>query len=264
MHRLAFPTDAATWGTLEEALIALQSGAYNGIGFAFSEQDPFVGIDLDHCVHDNRRIDYRQAQLIRRMKSYSEYSPRDGVHMIVKARLPITTLKRGNLELFNSGHMMALTVRHIAGTPLTIEDRQAELDALYQRLISSPSEEVTSPVVVWQGETRGLTEVEKRLIVQWKTEWQTFKCYYEGDSSLWQGDTKAVASKSEADCVLCLILLTKTHDNVEQTTPLFRASGLYDRQKTDRQTGHDPVTGRPVSYLEMTIFNALRKRRKPR
>jgi primase-polymerase (primpol)-like protein len=94
---LASPTDPATWGTLDDALSALATGAYNGINFVFTETDPFLAIDLDHCAHDNRRIDYREEQLIRKLGSYSEYSARDGAHVIVKATLPITSRKYGNL-----------------------------------------------------------------------------------------------------------------------------------------------------------------------
>lgn len=142
-HRLASPTDPATWGTLEDALAALQSGAYNGIGFTFSEQDPFVGIALNRCVHDNHRIDYRQDQFIRRIRSYAEYCARNSAHLLVKAKLPVTTRKHDNIEIFNSGHTMSLTLKHIPGTPLTIEDRQAELDALLQALSSPPAEKPT-------------------------------------------------------------------------------------------------------------------------
>jgi putative DNA primase/helicase len=41
--------DPATWATFDEALGALQSGAYNGIGFVFT-QTPFVGVDIDGCL----------------------------------------------------------------------------------------------------------------------------------------------------------------------------------------------------------------------
>jgi hypothetical protein len=61
--------------------------------------------------------------------------------------------------------------------------------------------------------------------------------------------------------VLVLYLLSWTGDDVEQVKRLFKKSGLYDPQKSDRITGKDPNTGRPVTYLEMTIFNAMRKRK---
>ncbi|MFH1950096.1 MAG: hypothetical protein ABIL06_00620, partial [Pseudomonadota bacterium] len=41
-------TDPSTWGTFEDAVKALQKG-FDGIGFVFTEKDPFCGIDLDDC-----------------------------------------------------------------------------------------------------------------------------------------------------------------------------------------------------------------------
>jgi len=35
---------------------------------------------------------------------------------------------------------------------------------------------------------------------------------------------------------------------------------LYDPEKSDRISGRDPQTGKQITYVEMTIYNALRKR----
>jgi putative DNA primase/helicase len=42
-------TDLMTWRTFEEALQALGTGRYSGVGFVFCSADPFVGVDLDDC-----------------------------------------------------------------------------------------------------------------------------------------------------------------------------------------------------------------------
>src|SRR5213082_1126362 len=39
--------DPSTWTEVNVALRALATGRYNGIGFVFSEADPFIGTDLD-------------------------------------------------------------------------------------------------------------------------------------------------------------------------------------------------------------------------
>src|SRR5437764_12937635 len=40
-------TRPSTWGTVDQALTALESGTYSGIGFVITP--PLVFIDLDHC-----------------------------------------------------------------------------------------------------------------------------------------------------------------------------------------------------------------------
>src|SRR5215213_10449860 len=45
----ASSTDLMTWRTFEEAVKALETGRYDGIGFVFCSGDEFAGIDLDDC-----------------------------------------------------------------------------------------------------------------------------------------------------------------------------------------------------------------------
>ena len=45
----ASPTDPAHWCSYDEAAAAVASGNYSGIGFIFTDNDPFVFIDLDSC-----------------------------------------------------------------------------------------------------------------------------------------------------------------------------------------------------------------------
>src|SRR3954467_4255354 len=47
--RHADTTRPATWGTFEQAVAYAQRPGHNGIGYVFSPNDPYTGIDLDHC-----------------------------------------------------------------------------------------------------------------------------------------------------------------------------------------------------------------------
>src|SRR5690242_19416385 len=42
-HLPAKTNDPTTWGSIEHSLKALATGRYNGIGFVFSDSDPFTG-----------------------------------------------------------------------------------------------------------------------------------------------------------------------------------------------------------------------------
>ncbi len=73
---------------------------------------------------------------------------------------------------------------------------------------------------------------------------------------LMRGDITGYASQSSADFALIMKLLHWTGDSVELTRRLFLQSGLYRQDKTERKTGS-------TTYLDMTIHNALKKRRNP-
>jgi putative DNA primase/helicase len=42
-------SNSSTWATFDEAVNAFRSGNFAGIGFVFTENDPFTGVDLDGC-----------------------------------------------------------------------------------------------------------------------------------------------------------------------------------------------------------------------
>src|SRR5215218_5618446 len=48
--RDASPTDSSTWGNHDEALFC--AGSSSQVGFVFSPNDDFCGIDLDDCIED--------------------------------------------------------------------------------------------------------------------------------------------------------------------------------------------------------------------
>jgi putative DNA primase/helicase len=81
-------TDLMTWRTFEEALQALGTGRYSGVGFVFCSADPFVGVDLDDCRDSESGEIAEWAQKI--IDSFTdivllEVSPSGrGVHLITK------------------------------------------------------------------------------------------------------------------------------------------------------------------------------------
>ena len=44
-------TDSSTWGTFEDAELVWDG--YWGVGFVFTMDDPYCGIDLDDCIDPN-------------------------------------------------------------------------------------------------------------------------------------------------------------------------------------------------------------------
>ena len=103
-------------------------GHYDGIGFVFSADDPYVGVDLDH-VRDRRTGEIAEwAQtIIADLASYAEISPSGtGVKMICKGHLPIDgsgtrkPYESGAVEAYQYGRYFCLTGALLPGTPITI------------------------------------------------------------------------------------------------------------------------------------------------
>src|SRR2546421_348031 len=112
--------DPSTWGRLDHSLKALATGRYNGIGFVFSESDPFTGTDLDACVSKDGSIAPWVQEIITTLSSYTEYSPSKlGVHILTQATLPGAGRKIGHVEMYAEGRVFTITADHIAGTPTT-------------------------------------------------------------------------------------------------------------------------------------------------
>ena len=100
------PTNPKTWGSFDEAVEA--SSFFNGIGFCFTKDDPFVGIDFDHCITDGVTDDW-VIDLLNELNTYAEYSPSgEGIHAILKAPVEIGK-KSKTIECYSHGRYFTVT-----------------------------------------------------------------------------------------------------------------------------------------------------------
>jgi len=77
----------ATWASYDQAVQALRTGTYHGIGYVFHQD--YTGIDLDHCVNPDGSIDPWAQAYLDRLGSYAEYSPSGtGIHVLVRGAIP--------------------------------------------------------------------------------------------------------------------------------------------------------------------------------
>ena len=102
-------TDLMTWRSFEEAVTALETGRYSGIGFVFSSGDPYAGIDLDDCRDpESGEIAEWAEEIVASFGGYAEASPSGtGVHIIVRGKAP--NKKRGKVEAYSSERYFTIT-----------------------------------------------------------------------------------------------------------------------------------------------------------
>jgi hypothetical protein len=111
--------DPSTWGTFAEAEAAYHAGGFNGIGFEFSRDDPYFGVDLDNCLKDGEVLPWAASMLEMLEGTYGEISPSgNGVKFIGRGKLPGDTGTRrsglgpdetGALEVYDHGRFFTIT-----------------------------------------------------------------------------------------------------------------------------------------------------------
>ena len=133
-YRRASATLSRQWSSIVQAVIAYETGKFSGVGFVFSESDPYCGIDLDKCRDpESGEIEPWALEIIKKVNSYTEVSPSGtGVKIFLRAKLPPGRKRKGKIELYDQYRYFVVTGHHLEGTPTTIEDRQAEVAALHK------------------------------------------------------------------------------------------------------------------------------------
>ena len=93
-----------TWSSYRHARYACHLHQCDGVGFVFTDADPFCGIDLDHCRDNDGTIAPAALDWIKRFGSYAEISPSGtGVHILIKAKLSGSGRRTGKVEMYDSG-----------------------------------------------------------------------------------------------------------------------------------------------------------------
>jgi RecA-family ATPase len=208
-------TDPNTWGTFDEA-IASPHGV--GVGFVFTDSDPYTGIDLD--VKPDEQPTAEQLAIFNEFDSYAEQSPsKRGVHIIVRGKVP--TIKRKGIEVYSALRYFTMTGDVLRPGP--IADHSAKLQTMWASMGGNASPAAQDAPDAAQ------TALDGAIIDQARNaaNGAKFATLYAGN---WQGE---YPSQSEADQALINIIGFYSK-NREQVARIFRASALGQRDKAKR------------------------------
>lgn len=134
----ASSTKESTWTTFDVAVKVAATRDFDGVGFVFSPDDPFTGIDLDDCRDDGGAIAEWAADIVESMNSYTEISPSGhGLKIWVEGSVPSAVkqpYQTGKIEIYSTARYFTVTGQHLEGTPLEIRNANGALTKLYETL----------------------------------------------------------------------------------------------------------------------------------
>ena len=223
--KLAKTDDPTTWGTFEQAVRAGKQ--LNGIGYVFSADDPYCGIDLDgHIDHE----------LIGWFGSYAERSQSgSGAHIIVKATLG-DGRKTDRYEAYDRLRYFVMTGDLLHAGP--IAEAQDYLDQFIATVF--PVEPAVDLSAFLSRKTATPDTLERI-----RSSAQAAKF-----DSLWAGNWSGYESQSQADAALLSILRFWTGGDKEEAFRLFAASGLC-RDKWTKRSDYRERTWKAIDSGEV-------------
>jgi putative DNA primase/helicase len=151
--RKAKTNDSEHWSHYSylQELLQKQPEFADGIGFVFTKEDPFCGIDLDNIWISDATETPIWAQQIRERfhDTYTEESPSGkGLKIWCRAELPGAgrewTVGQGAVEFYDRGRFFAITGR--SNRVLAITEHQPDVDSLIAHLDGSGRRGPAAPI----------------------------------------------------------------------------------------------------------------------
>ena len=141
-------TEPASWGMFEEAVAACRQDAdLAGVGFVFTTDDPYCGVDLDDCVDpETGELKPWGASIVDRLDSYTEVSPSGrGVKVFARAVKPGDRCRKahhdGEVEMYDRARFFTVTGERLEQCPPEVNARQPAIDDLYLEVFGAANTE---------------------------------------------------------------------------------------------------------------------------
>lgn len=254
---MAQANNRRTWSTFATAVKFYLEGDYDGIGFVFSRQDNYIGIDIDKCVVDGKTNTFA-TEIINTLDSYTEFSPSEkGIHIIIKGSLPQSVLGTGRkntkhgLEIYSYGRFFTFTGNRENSND--VYDRTDELAEVFEQYFDDSD---------IQGRVN-LAEFEKDEIkISNEALWERMFRSKNGDEirSMYNGNL-INDDHSATDLALCNHLAFWTGKSATRMDAMFRETSLI-RDKWDvihfsdtNETYGERTIGVAISSTSTTILD---------
>jgi len=244
--RYANVSNPKTWLPFNKAVELLEKyPEFEGLTFILSADLGITGVDYDDTITEDGNFDNTKLEEIKALGSYVEISPSgQGIRAFCYARLPNNKGKNSrkhNIELYSDKKLLTVTGRHVESTPLTLNEAQEPINALYEKYF--PYQNNTTDDSILPKTQIPLSDKEIIQLLENNPDEREFRpLFYSGDLSASNND------HSSADWNLCRMFIIYTQEP-EQVDRLFRQSKLI-RPKWDEIHGEG-------TYGENTIKKRL-------
>ena len=244
---MAQANNRRTWSTFATAVKFYLEGDYSGIGFVFSRQDNYIGIDIDNCVVDGKPNTFA-TEIIDTLDSYTEFSPSgNGLHIIIKGGLPQNVLGTGRkntqhgLEIYSYGRYFTFTGNRENSND--VYDRTDELAEVFEKYFDDSD---------IQGRVNLADFENDEIKISNESLWERMFRSKSGDEirSLYNGNL-INNDHSSSDLALCNYLAFWTGKSAPRMDAMFRETSLV-RDKWDIIHHSSGET-----YGERTIVEAI-------
>jgi hypothetical protein len=219
----ASTTDPFTWTDYATAEACVRFNPQLVKGFVLTNT-PYSAVDLDTYKTTDQRIMDKHKAIYERFRSYSELSPRGGVHIIVEAQLSENKkLPNQYIELLSTGKYITMTGKALNGE--LIHSRQLEMNELFYHI----TEQQTRIHPMMPDEVP--EEMPDSDVIKAAADAQNgelFKQLYQGN---WQD---IYPTQSEADQAFVDIVAFYTNSKL-QVGRIFHQSQLGKRAKANRK-----------------------------
>jgi P4 family phage/plasmid primase-like protien len=235
-------TDPTTWATFDQAYANVRRLGFDGVGFVFSPEDQYFGVDLDACRDkETGQLTPEAEDWVKRFGTYCEVSPSGtGVKLIGLGALPEGMSGRRNAttgaECYDRGRYFTVTGQRLTESPESCSDAPEVLTAFLAHHF--PKREAAP--VSDRSQVQPLDMDDAAIVALGMKEKSG------GFASLWSGSIAGYPGDSEADAALAARLCFYCHNDTVRVERIMRTCSSRYRDKWDSQRGGG-------TYLSYTI-----------
>lgn len=239
-------TDPATWATFEQAKASVKRFGFDGVGFVFSPDDAYFGVDLDKCRDkDTGQLTAEAQDWVMRFGTYAEVSPSGtGVKLFGLGALPEGMNGRRNAatgaECYDRGRYFTVTGQRLDSSPESCSGAPEVLTAFLAHHF--PKKEQATPKPRTDRQAAPLDMDDAAVIASAMTigkEAASFASYWSGGNPPGKGD-------SEGDACVAARLLFFLDGDPARAERIMRTCSARFRDKWN-----EPRPG--GTYLSYTI-----------